>query len=239
MMNASPKIQSSLLRYALLAALVVGMTGCAITPATNVHQPMSARPEHPAPVETGGIFKVSYSTQANRYTPLFEDRRARYVGDTIIVTLNEKTTASKKSNSSTDRNSNSTITTPTPLAITGLPLPVSLMSMNMDAGSANTFTGGGASASNNVFTGTIAVTVIEVLPNGNMLVSGEKQVGINQGQEFIRFSGVVNPVMIGNNSTISSSQVADARIEYRGNGYIDESQTMGWFSRGLMSILPF
>ena len=239
MINASPKIQSSLLRYALLAALVVGMTGCAITPATNVHQPMSARPEHPAPVETGGIFKVSYSTQANRYTPLFEDRRARYVGDTIIVTLNEKTTASKKSNSSTDRKSNSTITTPTPLAIAGLPLPASFMKMEMDAGSGNTFTGGGASASNNVFTGTIAVTVIEVLPNGNMLVSGEKQVGINQGQEFIRFSGVVNPIMIGNNSTISSSQVADARIEYRGNGYIDESQTMGWFSRGLMSILPF
>jgi len=238
MMNTNPKIWN-LWRYTLLAGLIAGMTGCAITPATSVHQPMSARPAHPVAVETGGIFKVAYSTQANRYTPLFEDRRARYVGDTIIVTLNEKTTASKKSNSNTDRNSNSTITTPTPLAITGLPLPTSLMSMNMDVGSANTFTGGGASASNNVFTGTIAVTVIEVLPNGNMLVSGEKQVGINQGQEFIRFSGVVNPIMIGNNSTISSTQVADARIEYRGNGYIDEAQTMGWFSRGLMSILPF
>lgn len=238
MMNTNSKIPSSL-RHTLLVVLVTGITGCAITPATNVHQPMSARPGHPAPVETGGIFKVSYSSQANRYTPLFEDRRARYVGDTIIVTLNEKTTASKKSNSSTDRKSNSTITTPTPLAIAGLPLPTSFMKMEMDAGSGNTFTGGGASASNNVFTGTIAVTVIEVLPNGNMLVSGEKQVGINQGQEFIRFSGVVNPIMIGNNSTISSSQVADARIEYRGNGYIDESQTMGWFSRGLMSILPF
>lgn len=238
MMNTNSKIPGSLQRT-LLAVLVTGITGCAITPATSVHQPMSARPAHPAPVETGGIFKVSYSSQANRYTPLFEDRRARYVGDTIIVTLNEKTTASKKSNSSTDRKSNSTITTPTPLAIAGLPLPASFMKMEMDAGSGNTFTGGGASASNNVFTGTIAVTVIEVLPNGNMLVSGEKQVGINQGQEFIRFSGVVNPIMIGNNSTISSSQVADARIEYRGNGYIDESQTMGWFSRGLMSILPF
>ena len=238
MMNTNPKIQSSW-RYTLLAALVVGMTGCAITPATNVLQPMSARPAHPASAETGGIFKVTYSTQANRYTPLFEDRRARYVGDIVIVTLAERTTASKKSNSTVDRTGNTQFSTPTPLAITGMPLPANFMKMDMEVGSENKFAGGGTSASNNVFTGTIAVTVIEVLSNGNLLVSGEKQIGINQGQEFIRFSGVVNPINIGNNSTISSTQVADARIEYRGNGYVDEAQTMGWFSRGLMSILPF
>lgn len=238
MMNINPKIRNPW-RYTLLAGLMAGMTGCAITPATNVLQPMSARPAHPVQAETGGVFKVSYSTQANRYTPLFEDRRARYVGDIVIVTLAERTTASKKSNSTVDRTGNTSITTPTPLAITGMPLPANFMKMDMDVGSANTFAGGGTSASNNVFTGTIAVTVIEVLPNGNLLVSGEKQIGINQGQEFIRFSGVVNPINIGNNSTISSTQVADARIEYRGNGYVDEAQTMGWFSRGLMSILPF
>lgn len=238
MMNTNSKIRNSW-RHALLAGLIAGMTGCAITPATNVLQPMSARPAHPASAETGGIFKVTYSTQANRYTPLFEDRRARYVGDIVIVTLAERTTASKKSNSTVDRTGNTQFSTPTPLAITGMPLPANFMKMDMEVGSENKFAGGGTSASNNVFTGTIAVTVIEVLSNGNLLVSGEKQIGINQGQEFIRFSGVVNPINIGNNSTISSTQVADARIEYRGNGYVDEAQTMGWFSRGLMSILPF
>lgn len=238
MMNINPKIRSSW-RHVLLAALISGVTGCAITPATSVLQPMSARPAHPTPAENGGIFKVNYSTQANRYTPLFEDRRARYVGDIVIVTLAERTTASKKSNSTVDRTSNTAFSAPTPLAITGVPLPASLMKMEMEAGSESKFAGGGTSGSNNVFTGTIAVTVIEVLPNGNLLVSGEKQIGINQGQEFIRFSGVVNPINIGNNSTISSTQVADARIEYRGNGYVDEAQTMGWLSRALMSILPF
>jgi flagellar L-ring protein precursor FlgH len=161
------------------------------------------------------------------------------VGDIVIVTLNEKTNANKKSNSNVDRDSGTTMTAPSPLALLGVPIPASFMKMDMEASTNNTFTGGGASGSNNVFTGTIAVTVIEVLPNGNLVVSGEKQVGINQGQEFIRFSGVVNPVNIGNNSTISSIQVADARIEYRSNGYIDEAQTMGWFSRALMSVSPF
>lgn len=226
----------NLWRCTLLALLLGTVTGCAITPATNVHQPMSARPEQPVPLDVGGsIFRASYSTQANRYTPMFEDRRARYVGDTIIVTLNERTNASKKSDSSVDRNSGMSLTAP---MFTGMPV-MPLMNMTGTGSTENTFSGKGTSASNNVFTGTIAVTVIEVLPNGNLLVSGEKQIGINQGQEFIRFSGVVNPVMIGNNSTISSTQVADSRIEYRGNGYIDEAQTMGWFSRLFMSISPF
>ncbi|MDP1935016.1 MAG: flagellar basal body L-ring protein FlgH, partial [Nitrosomonas sp.] len=82
------------------------------------------------------------------------------------------------------------------------------------------------------------VTVIEALPNGNLVVSGEKQIGINQGQEFIRLSGVVNPVHIMAN-TISSTQVADARVEYRANGYLDEAQTMGWLSRFFLSVTPF
>jgi len=80
--------------------------------------------------------------------------------------------------------------------------------------------------------------VIDVLPNGNLLVSGEKQVGINQGHEFIRLSGVINPINIMRN-TVSSVQVADARIEYRGSGYLDEAQTMGWLSRFFMTISPF
>ena len=83
------------------------------------------------------------------------------------------------------------------------------------------------------------MTVIEVLPNGNLLVSGEKQIGINQGSEFVRFSGVVNPATISPANAVSSTQVADARLEYRGNGYIDEAQTMGWLARFFLTFLPF
>ena len=81
--------------------------------------------------------------------------------------------------------------------------------------------------------------VIEVLSNGNLLVSGEKQVSISQGTEYIRFSGVVNPATINAANAVSSTKVADARIEYKGSGYIDEAQTMGWLARFFQTVSPF
>jgi len=90
-----------------------------------------------------------------------------------------------------------------------------------------------------VFTGTMTATVIEVLPNGNMLLSGEKQVAIGQGQEFIRVSGIVNPYQITAANTVNSSQMADARIEYKSSGYINEAQVMGWLARFFLTFLPF
>ncbi|HQA12406.1 flagellar basal body L-ring protein FlgH, partial [Zoogloea sp.] len=74
---------------------------------------------------------------------------------------------------------------------------------------------------------------------GNLLVSGEKQVAINQGNEFIRFSGIVNPVYVTGSNTVQSTQVADARVEYRANGFIDETETMGWMQRFFVNVLPF
>ena len=78
-----------------------------------------------------------------------------------------------------------------------------------------------------------------VLPNGNLVVSGEKQIAMSQGAEFIRFSGVVNPVTVTPSNTVNSTQVADARIEYRANGYIDEAQTMGWLARFFNNVFPY
>ncbi|TPQ29858.1 flagellar basal body L-ring protein FlgH, partial [Cupriavidus pinatubonensis] len=89
------------------------------------------------------------------------------------------------------------------------------------------------------FNGTITVTVLEVLANGNLVVSGEKQLAINQGAEFIRFSGVVNPRTITGDNGVLSTQVADARIEYTAKGYIDEAQNMGWLQRFFLNVSPF
>ena len=234
------KITLGTIRSFLLVQVLTGvLAGCAITPATSVHQPMSSRPVAQPPVSAdanGGIYPVAYSAQASsRYVPMFEDRRARNVGDTLVVTINEKTNASKKSDSSASRSGSTSFSAPT---IGGLP-GKSFQKSALGATSSNTFDGKGTSASNNDFTSTITVTVIEVFANGNLLVSGEKQVGINQGQEFIRFSGVVNPNTIVNGNTVSSVQVADARLEYRANGYIDEAQVMGWLARFFLTFLPF
>jgi flagellar L-ring protein precursor FlgH len=190
-----------------------------------------------ASAETAGsIYQpVMYAQSSSRYMPLFEDRRARNVGDTIIIKIEETLTASKSSNSSVSRKGSSTFSVP---LVAGLP-GKSFQGAGLGASSANDFEGKGDSDANNKFAGTIAVTVIEALPNGNLVVSGEKQLGINQGSEFIRFSGVVNPSSILSGNIVSSTQVANAQIEYRGNGQIDSAQMMGWLARFFMTFMPF
>lgn len=218
---------------ALLAVAGVVLGGCVTTtPPSSVHQPLTVRPA-PAPQPkpaNGAIFQAGYADR-----PLFEDRRARQVGDTLTIVISEKTAASKKSNTNTERASSNAFGV---TALQGLP-GKTLLGSNLNATSDFSFDGKGESASNNDFTGTITVTVVEVYPNGNLLVSGEKQIGINQGSEFVRLSGVVNPAHLSAANTVSSTQVADARIEYRSNGVTNETQSAGWLARFFYSFLPF
>jgi len=204
---------------------------CTTVPPTNVHQPMTARPgpRQENAAASGSIYQAGVSRT------LFEDRRARYVGDTMTILITETTSASTKSNTKANRATSISATVPT---VSGLP-GKSLQGLELSASSANSLDGKGEAAANNVFTGNITVTVIEVLQNGNLLVSGEKQVSIGAGTEYIRLSGIVNPYFISTANTISSAQVADARIEYKESGVISEAQIMGWLARFFLSVLPF
>ncbi|HQR04998.1 MAG: flagellar basal body L-ring protein FlgH [Proteobacteria bacterium] len=208
------------------------LTGCVATvPPTAVHQPMSIRPE--ARMAAGPANGSIYNTGNAR--PLFEDRRSRFVGDILTINIVENVQASKKSGTSASRTQ--TVSAGVP-AMDGTPFK-GVTNLNISANDSNKFTGAGENSSTAVFTSTITVTVIEVLPNGNLLVSGEKQIGLKEGEEFVRFSGVVNPTTITSANTVQSTQVADARIEYKANGFLDESQRMGWLSRFFLSVLPF
>lgn len=215
--------------FALIS--VLALAACNTVPPTNVHQPMTARPapRNENVVANGSIYQPGVSRT------LFEDRRARYVGDTMTIVISETTSASTKSNTNVSRASGISASIPT---VSGLP-GKSLQGLALAAESENTLAGKGDAAANNVFTGNITVTVIEVLPNGNLLVSGEKQVAIGHGTEYIRLSGVVNPYFISTANTISSANVADARIEYKETGAISEAQVMGWLARFFLSVLPF
>ena len=150
-------MKSRALTVILLVAAAV-ISGCQSVPPTNVHQPMTARPA-PRPdlaSNNGAIFNPVLSRS------LFEDRRARYVGDTLTINIVENTSASTSSNSSANRTSSLSASVPT---ISGLP-GKNFQGMAASASSENDFAGKGAAAAKNVFTGTIAVTVIEVLENG-------------------------------------------------------------------------
>lgn len=216
----------------LLAFAAALLAGCVTTaPPTAVHQPMTVRPEPrlATAAPSGAIYQVASSR------PLFEDRRARFVGDTITINIIEKTQASKKSDTKAERSQSIDATVP---LISGLPFK-GAQGTALEVAAANKFGGKGENTSTNDFTGTITATVIEVYPNGNLLVSGEKMIGLKEGEEFVRFSGVVNPNTITSANTVQSTQVADARMEFKANGFIDTAQVMGWLGRFFLSFMPF
>ncbi|RJS95399.1 flagellar basal body L-ring protein FlgH [Salinisphaera sp. Q1T1-3] len=219
-------------RGLLLAGAVVSLLGgCAQLPRHDiVTGPTTAQPQPPPRQESNGsIFQAAYNK------PLFEDRRPRQVGDILTIVLNEDLSATKSSAANASRQGSVGFNpTAVPAAIGNW-----LSRQDTDISGTNDFQGSGDANASNTFTGRITVTVMQVLPNGNLQVAGEKRIGINQGTEFLLFSGVVNPRTIGANSTVTSSQVANARLEYYGDGYIDEAQHMGWLQRALLNISPF
>jgi flagellar L-ring protein precursor FlgH len=222
----------------LAAMLMLALGGCAYIP----HKPLvdgatTAQPT-PAgdPVPNGSIFQAAQPMNYG-YQPLFEDRRPRNIGDTLTIALQENVSASKSSSANASRNGSSTFGVATsPRYLDGL---LGNARADMDISGDSSFGGKGGANANNTFNGTITVTVDRLLANGNLHVVGEKQIAINQGTEFIRFSGVVNPRTISGNNSVTSTQVADARIEYVGNGYINEAQTMGWLQRFFLNVSPF
>lgn len=223
------------LRPVILSLLL--LSGCAFVPQTPLVQgATTAQPAPgPAPIVNGSIFQSAQPVNYG-YQPLFEDRRPRNIGDTLTIQLQENVSASKSSsaNASRDGKTNLGFDT-TPRYLSGL---FGNDKANLDVSGGNTFNGKGGANASNTFSGTLTVTVDQVLANGNLHVVGEKQIAINQGTEFIRFSGVVNPRTISGSNTVASTNVADARIEYVGNGYINEAQNMGWLQRFFLNVSP-
>jgi flagellar L-ring protein precursor FlgH len=210
-----------------IAIATLALAGCSATPTSIVQRPTSLRaaiPDAPAPT-SGAIY------QAASYRPMFEDRRARHIGDTLTIAIVEKTSAVKAGASSGNKSGSVSFAAPGLLQ--------NRLGASVAANSANKFADGDNQSASNTFTGTIGVTVTEVLPNGNLIVAGEKQVAMNKGVEFIRFSGMINPDTIQTGNTVSSTQVADARVEYRTNSQIDRAEMTAMASRFFQSLLPF
>jgi flagellar L-ring protein precursor FlgH len=172
---------------------------------------------------------------ANGFRPLFEDRKARAIGDTLTVVLRENTAANRNSTAKSSRSGS------VDASISGaasVPFAAGLNGIGITGNGTVETEGEGAASAANVFNGTITVTVLEVLPNGNLVVAGEKRVAVSSDEEVIRFSGVVAPQDIVKNSVVST-QVADARIEYRGSGAADDAQSAGWLTRTMLKLSPF
>jgi len=220
-------------RRAVLACLpaALAFAGCqTFGPKVDVIDTQPVRPVvAPVPaVNNGAIF------QPTAYRPLFEDHRARLVGDTITVQIVEKVAASQSSTSSVDKSGN------LDGSITAMPFfaPNSWKRASASGSSTNNFEGKGTTESANTFTGTITATVLEVLPNGHLVVSGEKQIGVNEHVGVLKFSGQIDPRAIQPGNVVASSQIANVRIEQRGRGAQAEAQAIGWLARFFLSVMP-
>jgi flagellar L-ring protein precursor FlgH len=220
----------------LLALAGLGLTGCETlqqTPKVEFPDPALSRPSAytapPPPVATGGLYAH------NRYRPLFEDRRPRLVGDSLTVQIVESLNASQTSTASVDKSGT------LKGGISAFPFLSSklLGKTNLGAESENNFSGSGGTSAANTFSGTITTTVIDVLPNGHLAVAGEKQIGVNQNVDVLRFSGTVDPRAVLPGSIVPSTSVANVRVESRGRGQQQDAMSIGWLARFFLSVLPF
>lgn len=223
-------------RYLGIFCTVALAAGCSQN-TLNPQPPVDILPTTPPPLvsaprsveATGGLF------HAGRYRPALDDRRARMVGDSVTVLIEETVSANQTTSSSIDRKSAAKG------GITALPFVGGNVSGKtaLGASSENGFSGKGDTVNKNEFKGSITTTVVDVLPNGHLVVTGEKQVGVNENVDLLRFSGTVDPRALQPGSLVSSTRVANVRIESRGRGAQSEAQAMGWLGRFFNTVTPF
>jgi flagellar L-ring protein precursor FlgH len=213
----------------LAAAL---LSGCVSRPPQPDYAATMPEPAPTAAQANGAIYQVGHDVA------LFENSVARRVGDTLTIRLNERTNASKSSTTSTSKSTNIDLPGPTiagrPVTAHGTPILETSVENKTD------FDGAGTSAQSNRLEGDITVTVAQRLANGNLLVRGQKWISINQGQEYVRIQGIVRPIDIDPDNSISSLKVADAMIAYGGKGALANANSPGLLARFFnLPFLPF
>ncbi|MGB1546072.1 MAG: flagellar basal body L-ring protein FlgH [Candidatus Puniceispirillaceae bacterium] len=170
------------------------------------------------------------------------DQRARRVGDILTVTFNEIFAATKAQTAASSKADAFAVTLPTglPNILTGgFDKDAGGNGAGLTAGTNRTFSGAGNAAQSNSFTGSLAVTVTRVFPNGNMEVAGQKEITLNNGNEYVRVKGIVRPEDISATNIVSSTRLADAQIRYTGSGHLADASKPGWLSQFMRAISPF
>ena len=216
-----------------IIALLFCLQACSSQPELEDEEVLIDMPAiEPIENSSGSIYGAGWTMS------LFDDRRARQVGDIIIVRLEEETSASKNSSTSTSKSQGIDVPNPTIFGkgVTHKGLPILNNSLDAD----QSFDGAGSSAQSNSLNGSVSVVVTKVLPNGNLIIAGEKWLTINQGKEFVKVKGVVRPADIETDNSVQSWKIALASITYSAEGVLADANSMGWFGRFFQSIFsPF
>ena len=240
-MSIALRIQSAARRPLVAALALCGLAGCSTidrvnttlypVPQVSAAEMVSARSapaEAYQPALNGAIY------QSAQYRPMFEDHRARLIGDTLTVNIAERLSATQSATSTVDKSGKISG------SITNVPFvsPSFLGNLTTGGGTSNSSSGKGQTANTNDFTGSITATVVGVLPNGHLLIRGEKQIGVNQNVDTLQFTGQVDPRTILAGNSVQSTQIANVRIQQSGRGAQADAQAMGWLSRFFLNLLP-
>ncbi|PPD05315.1 MAG: flagellar basal body L-ring protein FlgH [Methylobacter sp.] len=213
-----------LAKSGLLLALSLSTIACAPLPRRDpAFAPVQPSAMRPPEQNGGGIYQSGYDVR------LFEDVKARRIGDILTVRLAERTQANKDASLNAQKDTSVSVSAPTIFGVT----PATILGQNVqtELASAHEFDGSGSADQSNSLTGNITVSVVDVLPNGDLRVRGEKRVTLNQGDEYIRLSGIVRVVDIDTGNIVSSDKIADATLMYVGDGLVADSAKAGWLTR--------
>jgi flagellar L-ring protein precursor FlgH len=217
------KIYFSLCAVLFGILVLTALSACSTPKPPKEDEQLSWAMDPVPPPSNGAIY------QAGRDVALFENPIARHVGDIVTIVLNESTAAKKTATTSTAKTTTDTLPGMTLLGKAATLHGVPILSNNIN--DAAKFSGEGDSAQSNSLTGYITATVVRVLPNGNLVIRGEKWIGINQGSEYVRVSGVIRPIDLAPDNSIPSLKVGAARISYGGKGALADANAQGWLSR--------
>lgn len=213
------------LKYLGVSVILMMTAGCVIhqppAPGDPHYAPVTSVDHQPAPISEGSLYRSEFGLS------LFDDRKAHRIGDIITIELNERTVSKKSAGVSVDKEST--------LEVSGeLAGQVPTYNGNQVTSSftnSREFSGDADADQSNSLNGSISVTVVGRLPNGNLEIRGEKWITLNRGDEFIRISGIIRPEDVSQENSVPSTKLANARISYSGTGELAESQSMGWASR--------
>jgi flagellar L-ring protein precursor FlgH len=210
------------LSFIVLMPLLLAACSAPLPKREPSFSPVAPADLRPPAQSSGGIYMAGYDNR------LFEDHTARRVGDILTVNLLERTNSIKRAQNRDIKSDNISASLPTLFGLGALLLGGDMKTKML---SEKEFEGQGDVLQNNQLSGLISVTVVELLPNGNLKIRGEKRVTLNQGDEFIRLSGIVRPIDIKPTNIIDSEKIADATFMYTGEGSMNDANTHGWLSR--------
>ncbi len=232
------------MKKAMIYATGLVFLGCSTVVDPQISMKPPAYVEELAPKQSNNIESAPGSLFGKGDNPLFSDKKAMNVNDLVTVVIQENTTQSTQANKATSRTNTANLGGGALTGSTGAVSSVisrvnSYSNVGFQTNSTNNYQGTGSQSRNESFNTTISTRVIKILSNGNYFIEGSRELLINGEKQVIQLSGVIRPYDIGQDNTIDSRYIADAKILYKTEGEVDRSTRKPWGSKFLEAIWPF